>query len=120
MNNKGLPEVRRDYPLPPYNSPLNPNFATFANQPQFPLSTGSNANQIKQNIAALSYFNGLNQVTYDTVQSNNSSGAKLAYPTFKSQGERMLYLQGQTIAAAKRAANQTTPVSTIYNIINKN
>jgi hypothetical protein len=112
--NKGVPEVRGSWPEPPYNSPLNPNFSTFANQPQFPLDQGSNAKQVQQNVAALSYFNGLNQQVSDMVLMNSNA----PYPTFKSQSERLLYLQGQTIAAAKSQASGTIPCSTIYSYIN--
>ena len=115
--NKGRTEVNHGCPMPPYNSIRNPNVSTLSNLTQFPLDTGSNSEQIQQNVAAFTYFNGLNQQIYNTVQSNNQ-GTKLPYPVFKSHGERMLYLQGQTIAAAKHAVNNTTPVSTMYTFIN--
>lgn len=120
MAARGTPETRDGCPMPPYNSPLNPNFATFADQPQFPLNQGSNAEQIKMNTAALTYFNGLNQQVSSIVDSNTRTGTHLAYPTFKSQSERMLYIQGQTIAAAKARASGQITVSTIYSYINKN
>ena len=112
--NKGVPEVRGSCPVAPYNSPFNPNFSTFANQPQFPLNQGSNAKQVQQNIAAFSYFNGLNQQVSNMVTINSNA----PYPTFKSQGERLLYLQGQSIAAAKSLATRTVACSTIYSYIN--
>jgi hypothetical protein len=117
--NKGVPEVRNECPAPPYNSPLNPNYSTFANQPQFPLNTGSNAQQQQRNTQALTYFIGLNQQTSDIVAQNTAGIKNLPYPTFKSQGERLLYLQGQTIAAAKSIATNTRNCSTIYSYINK-
>ena len=116
--NKGVPEVRVDYPLPPYNSSQNPNYSTFANQPQFPLNTGSNAQQILQQNGAINYFNGLNQQVTAVVSTNVAGTTNMAYPMFKSQGERLLYLQGQTAAAAKARANSALTVSTIYDIIN--
>jgi hypothetical protein len=118
--NKGQPEVRDGFPLPPYNSPSNPNYATFANQPQFPLDNGSNAYQIQQNREALSYFVGLNQQVSDTVAANTANNTRIPYPTFKTQGERLLYQQGQSIAVAKRIATQNAMLSssTIYNYIN--
>ena len=116
--NKGQPEVRNGDPQPPYNSVKNKNYVTFANQPQFPLDTGSNAQQVLQQNGALSYFMGLNQ-RVDAIVSTNAAGiTNLPYPTFKSQGERLLYQQGQAIAAAKARANSTLNVSTIYDIIN--
>jgi len=111
--NKGVPEVRNSCPAPPYNSSLNPNFTTFANQPQFPLDTGSNAQQLQGQNNALSYFMGMNQRVLDVV----NSPANIPYPTFRSQGERILYLQGQTAAAAKGMATQMV-CSTIYDYIN--
>jgi hypothetical protein len=115
----GLAETRTNNPMPPYNSALNPNYSTFSTQPQFPLNQGSNAEQIQSNIGALSYFNGLNQQVSNIVDSNRNKGTKLPYPAFKSQSERLLYLQGQTIAAAKANASGMLGVSTIYNYINK-
>lgn len=120
MAARGTPETRNECPMPPYNSPLNPNFATFADQPQFPLNQGSNAEQIKMNTAALTYFNGLNQQVSSIVDSNTRTGAHVAYPTFKSHGERMMYIQGKSIAAAKASASGQIYVSTIYSYINKN
>jgi hypothetical protein len=111
--NKGVPEIRTSCPMPPYNSPSNPNFATFSNQPQFPLDSGSNAQQLQGNGAALSYFTGLNQQVLDAV----NAPTNVPYPTFRSQGERILYLQGQTAAAAKAMASQTV-CSNIYDYIN--
>jgi len=116
--NKGVPEIRSGNPMPPYNSPLNPNFSTFANQPQFPLNTGSNAKQQQQNVAALTYFTGLNQQVNNIVSTNVANSTKIPYPTFKSQSERLLYVQGQTIAAAKSNASGMMNCSTIYDYIN--
>ena len=117
--NKGVPEVRNGDPEPPYNSVKNPNYSTFANQPQFPLNTGSNAQQLLEQNGALSYYMGLNQQVAAVVSTNVAGTTNVAYPTFKSQGERLLYLQGQTAAAAKARANSTLTVSTIYDIINR-
>jgi hypothetical protein len=116
--NKGQPEIRNGDPQPPYNSSRNPNYSTFANQPQFPLDTGSNAQQVLQQNGALNYFNGLNQQVNAIVSTNTAGTTNLPYPRFKSQGERLLYQQGQTVAAAKARANSTLTVTTIYDIIN--
>ena len=117
--NKGQPEVRNGDPEPPYNSVKNKNYVTFANQPQFPLDTGSNAQQLLEQNGALSYFMGLNQRVNAVVSTNVANGTKLPYPTFKSQTERLLYQQGQTVAAAKARANPTLTANTIYDIINR-
>ena len=117
----GTPETRDGCPMPPYNSVLNPNFSTFSNQPQFPLNQGSNARQVQQNIQALSYFVGLNNQVSNTVAQNKANGTSVPYLTFKSQGERILYMQGQAIAAAKApTTNPKIACSTIYNYINNN
>ena len=116
--NKGQPEIRNGDPQPPYNSSKNPNYSTFANQPQFPLDMGSNAQQVLQQNGALSYFMGLNQQVSTITAQNQAGNLKLSYPTFKSQGERLLYQQGQTVAAAKALANSQLSVSTIYDYIN--
>jgi len=117
--NRGQPEIRKGPPQPPYNSVQNTNYATFANQPQFPLDTGSNAQQVLEQNGAFSYFNGLNQQVTAVLSTNVANGTRLPYPTFKSQAERLLYQQGQTVAAAKARANSTLTVSTIYDIINR-
>ena len=117
----GTPETRDGCPMPSYNSVLNPNFSTFSNQPQFPLNQGSNASQVHQNIQALSYFVGLNNQVSNTVTQNKANGTRAPYLTFKSQGERILYMQGQAIAAAKApTTNPRISCSTIYNYINNN
>jgi len=116
--NPGQPEIRNGCPMPPYNSPQNPNFSTFANQPQFPLNVGANAQQVQQNVAALGYFTGINQQVNAVVNANYNNGTTLPYPTFKSQGERILYMQGQTVAAAKAIASGQMSCSTIYDYIN--
>jgi hypothetical protein len=72
------------------------------------------------NTAALTYFNGLNQQVSSIVASNASTGTRVAYPTFKSQSERVLYIQGQAIASAKALASGQIFVSTIYSYINNN
>lgn len=116
--NPGQAEVRYGCPMPPYNSPQNPNYSTFVNQPQFPLDTGSNVQQVHHNVAALGYFTALNQQVNAVITANVNNGAKLPYPTFKSQGERILYIQGQNIAAAKANAACQLTSSTIYDYIN--
>jgi len=117
--NKGVPEIRNGFPAPPYNSPLNPNFSTFAAQPQFPLDTGSNAQQQQQNVASLSYFAALNQQVSTIVAQNTATLNNIPYPTFKSEGDRLLYLQGEMVAAAKANASGVMNCSTIYTYINK-
>jgi hypothetical protein len=115
---------------PPYNAT---NFTTANNvefqqlinyaktQPQYPWATGSNAQQIYRSQQNISYFNGINQKT----QAIRATGTNQPYPQFKTQTERLMYIQGMTLTAAR---NQITgqnpsgpagvPCSTIYQIIN--
>ena len=93
-------------------------------QPQYPLNTASNASQIVASKQNISYFNAVNQQT-QAVQSAPSPLQGRQYPQFKSQTERLMYIQGMTLTAAR---NQITgqnpsgpagvPCSTIYQIIN--
>ena len=131
------------YPIPPCNNTIEPrppynatnfnseNPATFNtllsyayNSPQYPLPTGSNADQIKRNTQNISVFSGLNQQVQAVKAANGTSGTQ-PYPQFKSEGERIMYRQGLLATAAR---NQLTgqnpslpagvPCSTIYGIIN--
>ena len=85
--------------VPPYNAT---NFTT-ANmnvystlqtygysQPQYPLDTGSNAYQISQQRQNISYFSYIQQ------QAQNGSP-----PVFKTQAERLMYIQGQYATASR-------------------
>jgi len=95
------PETRNSAPMPPYNSPLNPNFTTFSNQPQFPLDSGSKSSQLSQNTAAMNYYAGFTM----QISSITANPTPAPHPTFKTEGERLLYLQGQMIAATRTLAN---------------
>ena len=123
-------------PAPPFNatnftqanSTILSTLQTYANDsPSYPWATGSNAQQIyltKQNV---SYFTTLNQQTAAVRNGNKSMGifGTQPYPVFKTDRERMMYIQGQALTASR---NQITgrnpsgpagvPCSTIYQIIN--
>lgn len=120
-------------PAPPFNAtnftPENGvEFSTLQsyarNSPNYPWATGSNAQQIFRSMQNVTYFNNLNQQT-QAVKAVNGSTGKIPYPQFKTQAERLMYIQGQTLTAAR---NQITgqnpsgpagvPCSTIYGIIN--
>lgn len=85
--------------VPPYNATnfttTNPNvYSTLQQyghtQPQYPLDTGSNASQIanqQQNITYFSY-----------VQQKAQNGSP---PVFKTQAERLMYIQGQYATASR-------------------
>ena len=120
-------------PAPPYNAtnftPENVvEFNTLVgyanNSPNYPWATGSNAQQIYRSRQNISYFTHMNQQTQN-IKNNNGLSGSVPYPQFKTQTERLMYIQGQTLTAAR---NQLTgrnpsspagvPCSTIYGIIN--
>lgn len=119
---------------PPYNAtnftPANATefstLLTYANNsPNYPWNTGTDAQQIYRSRQNISYFTGLNQQTQAI---KNTSGVGLLakqYPQFKTQAERMMYIQGQALTAARNqmtgqnpSAPAGVPCSTIYEIIN--
>jgi hypothetical protein len=135
MSAQGLPETRNGCPLPPYNT-LNFNsnspviFSTLQSfaqtSPNYPLPVGSNARLVAENQANVAYFNGINQQTRNIRSTVVGSGVNLPYPQFKSEGERLKYIQGKASTAARSVLvpNQNpvgtagVPLSTIYQIIN--
>lgn len=135
MSAQGLPEIRNGCPLPPYNT-LNFNsnspviFSTLQSfaqtSPNYPLPVGSNARLVAENQANVAYFNAINQQTINIRSSVQSGIVNLPYPQFKSEGERMKYIQGKATTAARSilVTNQNpvgtagVPLSTIYQIIN--
>ena len=140
--NKGVPEINTSCPMPPYNATnftdggtVQQTLQSYARtQPQFPLPPGSNANAIYRNTANLIYFNMLNQQTAAIKASNVNNYAKAPYPQFKTEGERLKYLQGKMANAARIAVTGNIPAaqagfrqttmgvspSTNYQIINNN
>jgi hypothetical protein len=130
---QGLPEVRNGCPMPPYNatnftianSTILSTLQTYAlTQPQYPLSAGSDAFQIYNNQANVSYFNGINMQTLATVSTNKGYSIHQPYPQFKNESDRIRYRQGQATTAARTqmtglnpAAPAGVPLSTNYQII---
>lgn len=116
---------------PPYNAtnftsgPILSTLQSYGNNaPNYPWNTGTDAQQIYLSRQNISYFNGLNQQTQH-IKTLNGTTNKKEYPTFKTQSERLMYLQGQTLTAARNKITNTNPsvpmgvpCSTIYNIIN--
>lgn len=85
-------------PTAPYTGAANPTYAqysqfpnnnAFSLNPQYPVPQGSNASQVVTNTAGKTVFNNLNVV--NQVQ----QGTNQPIIRFKSDQERMLYLQGQ-------------------------
>ena len=90
------------------------------NSPNFPLNAGTDAGQICMSRQNISYFNGLNKQTQDIKSVNG-----LHYPQFKSEAERLMYIQGLSLTASRNkttgqnpSAPMGVPCSTIYQIIN--
>jgi len=122
-------------PGPPYNATnFTPANSTIYNalinnaltQPQYPLPTGSNAQQIYRNTQNISFFTTLNQQTQaiKSLNVNNVSSGRIPYPRFVSDAQRLMYIQGQTMTAARNnftgqnpSAPAGVPCSTIYGII---
>ena len=129
---QGTPETRKGCPLPPFTSQnftsANPTvynilIAAANNQPQYPLPSGSDAYQVVAQTANVSYFNTLNQKT-QAIKTANAPG--IPYPSFRTERERLMYVQGQAATAARnRFTGQNpslpagVPCSSIYGIIHQ-
>jgi hypothetical protein len=101
MSYYGADENRQIPPQPPYNAT---NFTT-ANeviyntmvnnaktQPNYPLNTGSDSDQINRQIQNVSYFTSMQQQT--------QNGTK-PFPAFKLDQRRLMYIQGQYATASR-------------------
>ncbi len=120
-------------PAPPYNAtnftPANAvvysTLVSYANNsPNFPWNTGTDAQQIYRSKQNTVYFNTLNQQT-QAIKTQNGSTGQIPYPVFKSDAERLMYIQGMSLTAARNRVTGTNPsapmgvpCSTIYEIIN--
>jgi hypothetical protein len=130
MSNLPPPFQSQICPAPPYNatnftSANSVEFNTIQNfarnSPNYPWNTGSNAQQIYRSNQNVSYFNNLNQKTLAVKNLGNNS----PFPVFKTDRERMMYIQGQSLTASRNlitgqnpSAPAGVPCSTIYQIIN--
>jgi hypothetical protein len=128
---QGSPETRNGCPLPPYNAQnFNSASASVYNilqvaartQPSYPLPPGADARQVALQTQNISLFNGLNQRT-QAIKTANVAG--IPYPSFRTESERIAYVQGQTaVAARNKFTGQNpslpagVPCSSIYGIIN--
>jgi hypothetical protein len=120
-------------PAPPYNATnftsknsleLSTLVSYANNSPNYPWATGSNAQQIYRSNQYVSYFTNINQKT-QAIRTANGFGGTQPYPQFKTQTERLMYIQGQALTAARNqitgqnpSAPAGVPCSTIYGIIN--
>jgi len=133
----------QSYPPPPYNEVQNgqppynaTNFtranaviystmvSNASNSPNYPWATGTDAQQIYRSRANVTYFNVLNQKT-QAIRSANGSKGTVPYPQFKTQAERLMYIQGQSLTVSRNlitgknpSSPAGVPCSTIYGIIN--
>lgn len=121
-------------PAPPYNatnftSANGVEFNTLKsyanNSPNYPWNSGSNAQQIYRSNQNISYFNNVNQKTQNIKSGNILTGNQVPYPQFKTDAERLMYIQGMSLTAARNkitgqnpSAPAGVPCSTIYQIIN--
>jgi hypothetical protein len=119
---------------PPYNAtnftsengPVYSTLQSYAhNSPNYPLPQDSNQDMIQRNRANIAYFVNMNNQTQFIKNLNTTTPAKVAYPQFKSDRERMMYIQGMAMTAARNAftgQNPSSPAgvpcSSIYGIIN--
>jgi hypothetical protein len=89
-------------PAPPYNAPQNTNYATNAQRnPSFPLNTGSDFNQIIRGQMNNTIFQNINQKNQAIKDANTATGAVQPYLMFKSNQERIAYLQAQVQAQSR-------------------
>lgn len=127
------PYEDRICPEPPYNatnftsanSTIHNKIVSYAkNSPNFPWNTGSDAQQIFRSNQNVTYFNNLNLQT-QSIKTQNGSSGNIPYPQFRSEAERLMYKQGQSLTAARNVITGQNPsgpagvpCSTIYQIIN--
>lgn len=100
------------------------------NSPNYPWDTGTDAQQIYRSQQNTSYFNTLNQKTdviktANNIRITNGLPGNMPYPPFKSQAERLMYIQGLSLTSARNkitgenpSAPAGVPCTTIYEIIN--
>ena len=95
-----------------------------SNSPNYPWATGTDAQQIYTSRQNITYFHTLNQQT-QAVKAANGINGSYPYPVFKSDRERLMYIQGMALTSARNqitgrnpSAPAGVPCSTIYQIIN--
>ena len=134
MSNLPPPFNSQICPAPPYNAT---NFTssntvvldTLQNYarttPNYPWATGSNAQQIYRSNQNVTYFNNLNLQTQGVKANNLTNNTNVPYPRFKTEAERLMYIQGMSLTASRNTITGQNPsgpagvpLSTIYQIIN--
>jgi hypothetical protein len=127
-----VPYGERECPAPPYNAtnftaanaPVYSTLISYAkNSPNYPWANGVNAQEIYRSNQNTSYFNAVNLQTQAIKTQNNTLGPafRIPYPQFKTQAERLMYIQGQALTAARNnftgqnpSGPAGVPCSTIY------
>jgi hypothetical protein len=120
-------------PAPPYNatnfnSENGPVYSTLQyyahNSPNYPLPQDSNQDMIQRNRANIAYFVNMNNQT-QYIKTLNATPARAPYPQFRSEAEKIMYIQGMAMTAARNKFTGDNPsypagvpCSTIYGIIN--
>lgn len=120
--------------FPPYNAtnfnsengPVYSTLQYFAhNAPNYPLPQDSNQDMLQRNRANIAYFVNMNTQTANIKTLNVATAARAPYPQFRSEAEKIMYIQGMAMTAARNnfsGQNPTypagVPCSTIYGIIN--
>jgi hypothetical protein len=129
------PPYQEQVPVaPPYNAtnfnsengPVYETLLSYArNSPNYPLPQDSNQDMIQRNRANMAVLVNMNQKTELIKTLNTTTPSKVQYPQFKSDQERMMYIQGLYMTAARNkftgqnpSAPAGVPCSTIYGIIN--
>jgi len=121
-------------PFPPYNAqnftyengPVYSTLQSYAhNSPNYPLPQDSNQDQVHRNRANIAYFVNMNNQTQYIKTLNNTTANVAPYPQFRSEAEKIMYIQGMAMTAARNkftgqnpSAPAGVPCSTIYGIIN--
>ena len=129
------PPYQEQVPVaPPYNAtnfnsengPVYSTLQSYAhNLMNYPLPQDSNQDMVQRNRANIAYFVNMNNQTQTIKNLNTTTPAKVQYPQFKSDQERMMYIQGLYMTAARNnftgqnpSSPAGVPCSTIYGIIN--
>ena len=128
----GSSEVNQGCPLPPYNTmnftaanpPIYSTLVSYAkNSPSYPLPAGTDRRLITAHQQNIGYFQSLNLQT-SSIKALNGAQGTLPYPQFRSERERLMYVQGRHATASRNvmtgenpSAPMGVPCSTIYQYI---
>lgn len=80
-----------------------------SSDPYYPLDTGSNSNEIRQYRTGVLTFATLNAQTSTIKSLNVASTLTMPYPTFRSESERIQYVYGQAMTAARNRMTGQNP-----------